>query len=380
MQAAADASALGGVSAFRNESVDVSTAESTALAVLDANKGQLDGLVSKVVVDGSVKTVEVQLSKPGARTFSALALSDDPTIRVTSKARMATSGGAPLQRSGLCVLALDPAMDKALLASGGGLVWAKDCWVQVNSSSSKAVNFSGNSVLTSGTNCFVGGVDQGLALMTPSPEAYCQPMADPFALYSKPAVGGCDHNSFTVSGGSPVLSPGVYCGGLRLSSVTKATLQPGLYVIKDGLFTMSGGGILEGNGVTLFLTGTNAGLNWSGGGGYHLVAPRAGEPGIPGFVVFLDPVGAAAKKTVISGTGQMYYEGILYFPTQQVEVSGTGLTESLASPYTIYIANNFLYSGGSQMVVRADKTQTDVYIPPEVGGAAVVVGGPVLIK
>jgi hypothetical protein len=67
----------------------------------------------------------------------------------------------------------------------------------------------------------------------------------------------------------------------------------------------------------------------------------------------------------------MYYEGILYFPTQQVEISGTGLTQALASPYTIYIANNFVYSGSSQMAVYADPSKTSVYVPPEFGGSPV---------
>ena len=172
-----------------------------------------------------------------------------------------------------------------------------------------------------------------------------------------------------------MLSPGVYCGGLTLSSVATATLLPGLYVIKDGLFKMSGGGTFIGNGVTILLTGNSVGLDWSGGGSYHLVASSSGP--LAGFAIFMDPNATPAAKSVISGTGAMYYEGILYFAGQQVEVSGTGLTYAAVAPWTILIANNFVYSGGSQMVVKADATLTSVFIPPELltpssGGGQVV--------
>jgi hypothetical protein len=46
------------------------------------------------------------------------------------------------------------------------------------------------------------------------------------------------------------------------------------------------------------------------------------------------------------------------------------MTDALASPYTIYIANNFVYSGSSVMAVKADQSKTNVYIPPAVAAAS----------
>ena len=94
-------------------------------------------------------------------------------------------------------------MSKAFEASGGSQVLADHCIVQVNSASSGAVVFSGNSTLNSGENCFVGGVSQGLSLMSPSSTPGCAAKPDPFATYAAPAVGPCDFTSFKVSGGKP---------------------------------------------------------------------------------------------------------------------------------------------------------------------------------
>jgi hypothetical protein len=370
MQSYADAAALAGAAILSDDPSSAGQAEQIASAMLSTDIETASGGVTPIVhADTLSKTVRIQLSGPGPRTMSGLFLHHDPLISVSSVAK--GKSGMPM-----CILALDPSMNGALLASGGTDVLAQDCKVQVNSTSASAVTFSGGSTLTAGENCFVGGVSQGLAQMSPKPKKPCPAVADPFAGYQTPAVGACDHTKFKVSGGSPVLSPGVYCGGLTLSSVTTATFQPGVYIIKDGLFTMSGGGRLEGQDVSMFLTGSNAGLNWSGGGSYHLTAPSSGD--LAGFLVFLDPAATAASKSVISGSGEMYYEGILYFPDQQVEVSGGGMTLTNTSPWAMYVAKNFVYSGGSQLIVNLNPIATTVLIPPEIsqmGG-----DGPLLVQ
>ncbi len=175
----------------------VASADKAARATLAKLSAEISSSVS---VDAGAMTASVQVSGPGAMVFASLILSERPIIMAAARATFAKSTGSGAAAAGLCVLALDGAMDRSLLVSGGGTVWAKDCWVQVNSNSAKAVTFSGNSKLTSAKNCFVGGVDQGLALMTPQPEKSCTAMADPFANYTKPLVGNCDHNGFKVSG------------------------------------------------------------------------------------------------------------------------------------------------------------------------------------
>jgi hypothetical protein len=224
----------------------------------------------------------------------------------------------------------------------------------------KAVNLSGGSSITSGKNCFVGGVQQGITEVNPAPEPGCGQINDPFASLPKPPVGGCDYNNY--SRNTPGLVPkGTYCGGLTLQNVA-FTFEEGVYIIKDGPFVTTGGAQLtsHANGTTFFLTGNGAGVTWSGGGSYHLVATKTGP--LAGFAVYLDPNANRQAKSHVSGGGATYYEGVLYFPNQKLEVSGGGVVAT-PSPFTAFVANNFLFSGGGQLNINVDKDATTVPIP-----------------
>ncbi|MCB1380141.1 MAG: hypothetical protein KDK89_17495 [Alphaproteobacteria bacterium] len=278
----------------------------------------------------------------------------DPIIRAKATVTLDGDGGTPV-----CVHALDPAMSKALEGSGGTIWRANGCSVQVNSNSVSSVVLSGSSSVTSEENCFVGGVSQGLAGVTPPPTPGCETKPDPFAALPKPDTSGaCDFTSFSRDK-SMTLSPGLYCGGLTLKNAT-FTFEPGLYIIKDGAFVTSGGATLIGDGVSFFLTGNNAGVTWSGGGNYQLSATRAGP--MAGFVVYLDPNANRLAKSVVSGSGNTFYEGALYFPNQKLELSG-GSSAATPSPFTAFIARNFLFSGGSTLSINVAPDKSTVPIP-----------------
>src|SRR5262249_18700838 len=153
-------------------------------------------------------------------------------------------------------------------------ITAPKCVLQVNSNSRSAVTMNGNTTINSVENCFVGQLQKvGNATISPSPDASCKAIPDPFARYPRPAVGPCDYTNFKGSGNKNfTLQPGVYCGGMDLSGPVNVTFQPGLYVIKDGIISESGG-TFTGNGVTFFLTGQDAALKMSGQANWHLVAP-----------------------------------------------------------------------------------------------------------
>jgi hypothetical protein len=242
------------------------------------------------------------------------------------------------------------------------------------------VSLNGNTTITSGDNCFVGSyVKVGNATLTPPPDARCSPVPDPFARYEKPTVGSCDYTNFSASGHSIVtLQPGVYCGGMQFSGQVAVTFLPGLYVIKDGVLSAQGGSSFTGLGVSFFMTGQGAGAQISGQANWHLVAPASGP--FPGFVFFLDPSGPsglAATASSLSGTAEMFFEGVAYFPRQQLTLSG-GSQVQTPSPYTAYIADTITINGNGTLVINSDPLQTTVPIP----GALKVTwnGQPYLVK
>ncbi|GHA98620.1 hypothetical protein GCM10009069_21930 [Algimonas arctica] len=278
------------------------------------------------------------------------------TISVSAMAQRSSSSGG----NAMCVIALDLFEKKTLLASGGTTLNANQCSVQVNSGNTKAVVLSGGSTLNSSENCIVGGVEQGLSNMSPQPTVDCEPIDDPFASATKPVVGACNHVDFNENSDT-TLYPGVYCGGMRVSNNT-FTFMPGLYIIKNGTFESTGGATLQGDGVTFFLTGTaeEAGIVWSGGGAYDFSASKNGP--LAGFVVYLDPNALKDDKSVISGGGDVRYEGAFYFPKQTLLISGGG-SVATPSPFTAYVANVIKYTGGSSLNIRIDPDATSVPIP-----------------
>jgi Flp pilus assembly protein TadG len=367
LQAASDAASLGAsqmLSSGSKSDADIKVSVSRYLAENGFPASKLSKL--QVTIDRTAGTVDVVAGRKVSPSLSKALMQRDPMVAVDSKAKL-TTGKVPL-----CILALDPGMDGALQGSGGTTWKANGCQVQVNSASSKAVNLSGNSSITSAKNCFVGGISQGANQVAPPAEANCKPVADPFASLPRPAVGACDYNKFSKNKATTLL-PGVYCGGINLQNVS-FTLSPGLYIIKDGAFTTSGSAAIAGKGVSIYMTGTGTGVTWSGGGTYDLSAQTTGP--LAGFVIYVDPTSTPLSKSVISGSGNTSYEGILYFPNQKLEISGTG-SVSTPSPFTAFVANNFLFTGGSTLSINVDATKTTVPIP---AGLYQGIGGTMLLN
>jgi Flp pilus assembly protein TadG len=301
-------------------------------------------------------TASVQTSFMGILGISAIPLSAQSLAAV----RNGTSGQ-------FCVLSLNRTAASAVQLNGNATIdiRAPQCTLQVNSSSSQAVSLNGNATITSGENCFVGSyVKVGNATITPAPDKSCTPVPDPFAKYARPTVGSCDFTNFAASGQKTItLQPGVYCGGMQFSGQVDVTFAPGLYVIKDGALRAQGGSSFTGDGVSFFMTGQGAGAQLSGQANWHLVAPSSGP--FPGFVFFLDPSGPsglAATASSLAGSAEMFFEGVAYFPQQQLTLSG-GAQVQTPSPYTSYIADTITINGNGTLVINSDPTQTTVPIP-----------------
>jgi Flp pilus assembly protein TadG len=266
-----------------------------------------------------------------------------------------------------CVMALNRTAQAALQLTGNASITinAPKCVIQVNSSSARAVDMNGNTVIRSVKNCFVGGVSTvGNSSISPAADTVCKPIPDPFAMYdTRPSAGACTYTNYQLSGNQTVtLQPGTYCGGMNFSGHVNVTFAPGLYVIKDGVISESGG-TFTGNGVSFFLTGYNTSLQLSGQADWHLVAMADGP--LAGFAIFLDPdgpSGLAGSSSSLSGQSELYFEGIVYLPKQQVTVSGNASVVA-PSPYTSYIGDTLRFVGNGDLVINNDTSMTALPLP-----------------
>jgi Flp pilus assembly protein TadG len=282
-------------------------------------------------------------------------------VGVTATARVGSPSGGYY-----CVLALNQTAQAALQLTGNATITitAPKCVVQVNSNSSSAVTLNGNTSINSVENCFVGGVwSVGNSSISPGPDKSCKAIPDPFAAYPRPTVGPCDYVDYSLAGNkTATLLPGVYCGGMKFNGPVNVTFSPGLYVIKDGVISETGGSF-SGQGVSFFLTGFGASMQLSGQADWHIVA-ATGAP-LPGFAIFLDPngpTGPAANTSALSGQSELYFEGVVYLPQQQVSVSGTAAAVA-PSPYISFIADTLRFVGNGELVINNDTSKTAVPIP-----------------
>jgi Flp pilus assembly protein TadG len=364
LQAALDAAVLAGA---RDGTANWSN---VALSIFNAN---LPDRGASVAAPTFTKNPDATYSGSVAANVSAsfLKLIGTSSIAMLAQSKAQSSGWTAQQ---FCVLTLNSNAQPSVKLTGNASIDinAPQCIFQVNSNSVGAVYLNGNTSISSARNCFVGSATKvGNATLSPAPDFMCQPVPDPFANFARPTVGPCDYVNFSASGNKTItLQPGVYCGGMQFSGQVTVTFAPGMFVIKDGMLQASGGTSYTGNGVAFFLTGAGAGVQMSGQANWHLVAPSDGP--LAGFVFFLDPQGPtgwAATSSQLSGTAEMYFEGVIYLPRQSVALNGNAEIYT-PSPYTAFIVDTLDITGNGSMVINNDTSRSHVPVPAALQVAA----------
>jgi hypothetical protein len=200
-------------------------------------------------------------------------------------------------------------------------------------------------------NCGPAGVGQGVPIV--------DPMANKYAI---PSYKKCDYNNFKLTNGGPyTLSPGTYCGGISIGgSVSSVTFSPGSYILADGGLSINGSVTVSGTGVTFFDTYQNnvkqyGAISINGSGTVTLTAPTSGT--YKALLFYQDPrvSWAANNGSIIGGSATSQYDGIVYFPTTDLQYSGNSGTSSTdTTGYTTLVGYNIKINGNA--TVNADYT------------------------
>lgn len=142
---------------------------------------------------------------------------------------------------------------------------------------------------------------------------------DPLATLPTPVWDpALDLGTVDLSGGSVVLSPGFYSGGISLTSSASVFLEPGLYILDGFGLDMAGHSSITGVGVTLFITGTGV-VDMSGGGVVDLSPSFGGV--YNDILLFVDRDFGGSVD--MSGGGEFKTNGKLYAPSSMVDIGGT---------------------------------------------------------
>jgi hypothetical protein len=197
-----------------------------------------------------------------------------------------------------------------------------------------------------GTDCGPGNVGQGV------------PIDDPLVnKFSIPSYSSCTANNFKVNNGTTVtIPPGTYCGGITITgSVQNIVFSPGQFILVGGGLSVNGGANISGSGVTFFDTypGTQtnkyAGIGINGSGTVDLSAPTTGT--YKGLLMYQDPrvAWSSSNGSIVQGTNAVY-DGIIYFPTTDLQYSGSSSTNANGTDgYTMLIGYDIKINGNAKV-------------------------------
>ena len=266
-----------------------------------------------------------------------------------------------------CVYALDPTAQGSFYQNGTTTFQAA-CGIYVNSDDpSAAMEGNGGAVLETSMINVVGGVDwQGT--ISPPPNTGVSPVIDPLSYLQPPVPcapgGGCDgadcsaHPSRTDVNSDITLSPGTYCGGIRVKNAT-VTFSAGTYIIVGGGIstqdTNSHVVLLpdrpEGSGVFFYNTYNSSHsyspIDFNANSSVRIAAATSGD--YAGVLYMQDRSCCTTNIPTESfqGGATSFFEGIIYAPRSLVQFAGNPTLD--ISHYTIVVARRFAIQGTSTM-------------------------------
>jgi len=267
-------------------------------------------------------------------------------------------GGAMPFRSTHAIFALDRD-GETFVSNGNGGIRANGGGVKVNSDAGIAAKLNGNgSVYAPYAHVGGGTASVGNASFNPAAQSGLPPDADPFYTMPTPSVGNMPVFRNTRINGPTVLEPGVYSGGITVTSNGAAKLRSGVYIIQGGGISTTGNGVIEGEtadtGVLIFNTHNNypneAGVcgdvRLSGNGKLDLRAIQTGP--YAGLLLWQDS--ACANAVSIIGNGSLTtLVGSVYSPSAHIALAGNG--SSTLTLNAQFIGNTLEWSGNGALVL-----------------------------
>lgn len=359
MQTVADSTALAVAKEIHlfveNPETLKASGESRAEALL-AEKG-LSGLphVTEVRVNTDEGHAQVEIAMQ-TKSFLPVEIWGENPIRVKADAH--TFGEVRL-----CVLGLHESDGDTIRLDKGAIVTAPDCAVQSNSNSSAGLSAGSGSTLVSIFSCTSGGYEGSATSFVPEPETDCPVLDDPLSLRAPPPVGGCDYLDTSFSKGTHSISPGTYCGGLKIVGSAEVTAEPGVYIMTDGDLRVDNNAVLQGEEVGFYFAGDDAVIKFKDKAVVELGAPKDGP--MAGILFYENPAAPEGRYFEISSDAARKLLGTIYLPRGILKGGGSGKIAAL-SAYTIIVARH-IDLDGAQLVVNADYASSDVPVPLGLG-------------
>jgi Flp pilus assembly protein TadG len=364
LQSAADEAAMAGAKQLALASATDTTISAAVTGFLQNQlTGDDAGATNIATIDHTAGTVKVQVSEDWTPFFAHF-LSANVTPIVTNATAMLQG------ESRLCILGLNPTETQAFRMMNSAHVQASGCGIFSNSTDARGMVLQNSSSITAAVICSAGGIGGNRSQTNVTPQTDCNPLADPLAARAAPSFAGCTQTNLVINAGTTSLTPGVYCGGLKISGSATVTFNPGTYVIKDGQFTITSNAIATGTNVGFYLTGAAAQINFVGNATVNFSGAEAGA--MAGLLFFADRTQPDGSSHVINATNVQNLTGTIYLPTGDLRVDPNAAVAN-TSAYTAIIVNRMRVQQGSNLVMNTNYGATNVPVPEGVRTSSTVV-------
>lgn len=226
----------------------------------------------------------------------------------------------------VCILLLSNSKEGALQVDAEAHVNAPRCEIDVASQAQFGAVFDAGSSINVSRLCMQGadyfqngGQERNLAIncqAANNPYAGKLPLPKSTACTVAPPKSG-------VYTGAVTLSPGVYCGSFVFAAGSSVSFKPGLYVIRDGGWSVAGGA-WQGADVTFYLANSSA-LAFQGPMNLSLSAPSSGPQA---GILFYEPEGLAPSSFAFDDSAGEALSGLIYLPSRAVSFTSPKTTTS----------------------------------------------------
>lgn len=360
IQAIADSTALAGARELQiaqtdEKDVAVAAAGRAATLLAEAGIAEAEHPVD-VKVDGKAGSVLVNLATR-SDTIMLRHFGYGEVVSATAEARLYGT-------TRLCVLALarNGSGSRAIRLDRVGTIRAEQCAMQSNGARGDAIDVGLLSRIRASGICSAGGVQGAAGAFDPSPQTDCPPVEDPLKVREVPEPGPCTYKNKTILIGVHRISPGHYCGGLKIAPGAIVAADPGDYVISGGDLSVGIAASLTGDNVSFRFAGPKAGFRFAQTAIVRLGAPKAGP--MAGFLFYRD-AGSEPGDFIIATDLATKLVGTVYLPEATLTVDVVGLVAA-QSAYTVIVADRIDILG-AELVVNSDYGATDIPVPAGVG-------------
>lgn len=359
LQSVADSTALAGAKELHLYRTDYASLEETVRErgrSLIATQSFLDSDAEiDVAVDGEAARVTVTIAaEPETVLLGKLGYATELT---------AVSEAGAFGSSRLCVLALDDSGAGAIRTARIGTISAPECAVQSNSAHPSGIEVEALSRVVATGICSSGGVAGPDSAFEPEAVTDCPPIEDPLADQPLAPPEGCDYLNVKLILGLHSISPGHYCGGLKLLPAALVTAEPGEYIISGGPLDLGLASSLRGEDVSFRFVDDAATFKFGLGSIVSLSAPREGP--MAGYLFYQDAGTSKGRVFTIATDLATNLLGTVYLPNGTLNIDVVGLVAA-QSAYTVIVADQ-LDIKGADLRINSDYGATDVPVPQGVG-------------